>query len=227
MTEDSNELPLLDHSTRSLLVLFGSGRHTPGAGSGASLSGALAANLLITVAEITIRKNITPLLDWKKKKSDLIGSLRSLEEYVQADSDTFDEVIASRKLRDASRGTQERDRHRRRALDFQRTATEIPVQIGHQCVTIARHGIELFDFGFQAARGDSTTGIALALASAESCVAIVNLNLKDFQASAWRDGIAKKGLELTNAIRDIHPQIQKRVESMTSQWPDDSQGRLF
>jgi formiminotetrahydrofolate cyclodeaminase len=57
MSDNSQkQLEYLDLPTKDLLVRFGEGKHIPGSGSAAALSGLLACQLIKTVCKLTRRK---------------------------------------------------------------------------------------------------------------------------------------------------------------------------
>ncbi len=157
---------LLDRTVTDLLELFAAGKNTPGAGSAAALTGAVAGSLLQAVARYTIRVAGKP--DADSSFLDRAGILleearersRRLSEAVDEDAAAFERFWQSR-----SKG------------DLQE-AIEIPIKVAEQCAALGEIGVELHEKGFKAARGEAKTAVLLALAGGEAAMHIARLNLK-------------------------------------------------
>src|SRR4051794_33954350 len=114
----------LDRMTHDLLDLFAGGRNTPGAGSAAALTGALAGSVLQTVARHTIKaaegaKRREVYAPFKERAEVILEEARnrsqSLRAAVDADAAAFDRFWQDR--------TEE---------NLQR-ATDIPIEIAEHC----------------------------------------------------------------------------------------------
>jgi formiminotetrahydrofolate cyclodeaminase len=165
MTTDDS---FLDRTTRDLLDLFAAGRNTPGAGSAAALTGALAGSVLQTVARHTIkaaegskREAYTP---FRERAEAILEEARDrsvrLREAADADATAFDKFWQDR--------TEE-------ALQ---RATDIPIEIAGHCAALAEIGLELHERGFRNAQGEAAAAIFSAIAGGETAAHIAHLNLK-------------------------------------------------
>jgi formiminotetrahydrofolate cyclodeaminase/Zn-dependent peptidase ImmA (M78 family) len=182
---------LIDQPTSQLLEKFGAGKHKPGSGSAAALQGLLSAQLLRTVIALTTdpsraERYVSALPRLRSIKLELERRIiPSLEQLFQSDSDHFGRTIRLRQLRDA-----EADPVRRRPLADNATAalvqaTEIPIQIAKECIELARYALEVFDDGFQSARGDSGVALSTAVSAIFGALSIVELNLRGSEESKW------------------------------------------
>jgi formiminotetrahydrofolate cyclodeaminase len=213
--------PLLDQTARDLLEAFGAGKPTPGAGSAAALAGLLAANLLITVCEMTVERKIRMLLNWPEVKARLVIARDALARLLQEDSDLFDEVIRSRVQKREAKDDADREKLLRKNLEREKEATDLPLIIAEHCLNVANDGFLIFDFAFQAARADTTVAISSAATAAEGCMAIISLNLKSFQPSQWREQTGNAVLELLLKIDLLREQVRLRIERLRALWPGD------
>ena len=157
---------LLDRTSADLLDLFAAGKNTPGAGSAAALTGAVAGSLLQAVARYTIRIAGKPDADasYLERAEALLEEVRErsrrLSEAVDEDAVAFERFWRTRNKGDL------------------REAIEVPIKIAEQCAALGEIGAELSEKGFKAARGEAKTAFLLALASGEAAVHIARLNLK-------------------------------------------------
>lgn len=147
----------LDRTSADLLDLFAAGKNTPGAGSAAALTGAVAGSLLQAVARYTIRAG----------KRDAEALLEEIRERSRRLSEAVDEDAA------AFKGF-----WRLKTEEALRPAIEVPLAIAEHCAALVEIGTELYENGFKAARGEAKTAVLLAFASGESAVSIARLNLK-------------------------------------------------
>lgn len=155
---------LLDLTSTDLLDLFAAGKNTPGAGSAAALTGALAGSLLQAVARYTIRAARKPGADasYLERAEALLEEVlersRLLSMAVDEDAAAFERFW--------------------RLKEETGPVIEVPFGIAEQCAMLGEIGIELHEKGFKAARGEASTAVRLALASGESALHIARLNLE-------------------------------------------------
>lgn len=164
---------LLDKTAADLLDLFAAGKNTPGAGSAAALTGALAGSLLQAVARYTIRAAAKgkAYTDFRERAEAL---LEEVTERSRRLSRAVDEDAAAFELY-----------WRERTSEALRPATEVPVAIAEHCAALAEAGIELREHGFKAARGEAATAVLLAVASGEAALHVARLNLKFAGTAPW------------------------------------------
>lgn len=211
MSHDAGEL--LQLPTDELLKKFASGGHKPGSGSAAALLGLLACKLLQTVISLTDR----PGYESSKQQLSLVnqGLLGEIEpalvDAFREDSIQFDRVIQARHARDAQKDPALRESLGRKALAELRKATDIPMSIAEKCTTLAERGLDVFDLGFRAARGDSSVAISSALAGASGALAIVYLNLKSFRGAKWATESIASADSLQKRVAGLQVQFVDRV----------------
>lgn len=178
---DYLKLPLSD-----LVACFASGDACPGVGTAAGLTGAVAAGLIGTVAQIIGRNDKDR--EFHARASEIAETSASIGERlarsITEDARIFQRVIEARRARDAADGS-EKDDLAEQALEALRPAIQLPLEVAAKSLELAGLAKELFDHGLQSASSDARTAIAVALAGAESSLAAVALNLESFEAGDW------------------------------------------
>jgi formiminotetrahydrofolate cyclodeaminase len=158
----------LDRTAADLLALFAAGKNTPGAGSAAALTGALAGSLLQAVARYTIRATDASYLERAKALLEQARERsRRLSDAVNEDAAAFERYW------------------RLRTEEALGPAIEVPLAIAEHCAALGEIGAELQEKGFKPARGEAKTAVLLALASGEAAVHIARLNLKFAKAGLY------------------------------------------
>lgn len=176
----------LDRTSADLLDLFAAGKNTPGAGSAAALTGALAGSLLQAVARYTIRAARKPDADasYLERAEALLEEVRErsrlLSVAVDEDAAAFERFW---RLKGEALGP----------------VIEVPLGIAEQCAALGEIGVELHDHGFKPARGEASTAVRLAIASGEAAVHIARLNL-EFAGTSFPD---ERLLSLDQRLRDL------------------------
>jgi formiminotetrahydrofolate cyclodeaminase len=192
----------LHRTAEELLDLFAAGRNTPGAGSAAALTGALAGSVLQTVARHTLKaatsaKRAEVYAPFRERAEILLEEARdrshSLRAAVDADAAAFDRFWGSR--------TEE---------DLQR-ATDIPFEIARHCAALAEIGIELYDHGFRNAQGEAAAATLSAIAAGEAAAYAAQLNLKFAGTAAWTEGAREEVRDLRRRLRGIRELVEARV----------------
>lgn len=211
---------LLDLSARALLTKFGSGGHKPGSGSAAALLGVMACKLLQTVITLSANRD-----DYKEHQGKLaLANENILAEFepalinaVQEDSVQFDRVISLRRARDAATNETTKRRLREQALDELKAATKIPLNIAELSIRLGQKGLEVFDFGFRAALGDSGVAISSALAAASGSLSIIYLNLTSFKGGEWARETRIKADALAVEVGKLHVELFNRLERLQAE----------
>jgi formiminotetrahydrofolate cyclodeaminase len=147
---------LIELPTSELLVRFGEGGHKPGSGSAAALSGFYAAALTQTVAKLTLKKeqyaDLFPVVELVRQQARSIQE--QLQQLFQEDAIKFDRVMKLRLARDAEADPASKRVLRDQARAALSDATETPLEIARQCISLAEKALYLFDHGYKAVRGD-------------------------------------------------------------------------
>lgn len=224
------DIDYLSHPTIELLEEYGGGRHIPGSGSAAALSGLIGLELLKTVCKLTIRRP-----QYQKFHEQMKFILQRLEfEYkprliklFNEDIKTFDTVSKLRKARDGAPNEKEKERLNREALDVQKEATYIPLNISKTCLEIIQFAITIFDKGFKSARGDSGVAISNLLAAISGALFVVFLNLKSYKESKWLREITTEADVVLLKYDAIHKEAFKRVMNLYTESLDTNQLQLF
>lgn len=190
----------LPRTTLDLLELFAAGRNTPGAGSAAALTGALAGSVLQTVARHTIKaaegsKRREVYAPFRERAEALLGEARDrsvlLRDAVDADAAAFDRFWQDR------------------TEDAHQQATDIPIEIAGHCIALAEIGLELHERGFRNAQGEAAAATLSAIASGETAAHIAHLNLQF--AGGWGEERKKKVRALRRRLRDLRGLIEAEL----------------
>lgn len=189
---------LTDLSVDKLLRKFGAGNHKPGSGSASAFQGMLSAKLILTVINLTERKNSKG--NYTRHLPELLGIRKDIEEKIypelerlfHEDALEFDKVIDLRRQRD-----DESDPFKKHAIledlkNSLKKATEIPIDIAECCLQLADFSVATFDGGFQSARGDSGVALNGAIAAVVGCLNIIELNLISLPLTDWTTAIIRK-----------------------------------
>lgn len=190
---------LLERTAADLLEAFAAGTNTPGAGSAAALTGAVAGSLLQAAARYAIKaagrrggsdflERAEALLDEARERS------RRLSLAVDEDIAAFEQYWQAR--------TDE-------AL---RPAIDVPLGIAHECRALAAIGLELYDRGSRSARGETATALLSAVASGEAAVSIARLNLGAARDPSWLDSRREAIQALGRGLDELRREIRARIE---------------
>lgn len=217
------EEKLLNLKASELLSKFGAGNATPGSGSAAALQGILAAQLLLTVIELTNDSRrfasyshcLPRLLEIKENLQ--LGIIPNLEQLFQDDSDQFDVVIRLRTEKDKATEALTKRQKNDEVLSATVIATEYPIQIARNCVELGKIALEVFDLGFKSARGDSGVAVNLAISGIAGSLSIIELNLLSFSENGWTKQIRETCDILMGDLDDLQYQSRQRLLSQRLQ----------
>lgn len=190
---------LLDRTAAELLEAFAAGTKTPGAGSAAALTGAVAGSLLQAAARYAIKaagrrggsdflERAEAILDEARERS------RRLSLAVDEDVAAFEQYWKDR------------------TDETLRPAIDIPLQIAHECVALAGIGLELYDRGSRSARGEAATAVLSAVASGVAAMSIARLNLGAARDPSWVDSRKEKIQTLGRGLDELRREIRARIE---------------
>lgn len=175
----------LDRTARDLLDLFATGKTVPGAVSAAALQGALSGSLIQAVARYTLKSDprAAALLDSAREKSE------RLRKAVDEDSAAFRQYWQSRVEEDLRR------------------ATEIPIAIAEDCAALAETALDLYEWGFKNARGESAAAALSALAAGEAALRAALLNLKLSNDPDWAARTSEAIRSRAGALRELRERL--------------------
>jgi glutamate formiminotransferase len=157
---------------------------TPGGGSAAAASGAMAAGLAGMVASMSRGKKA--YLQYESQLSEAISRLTQLREElksaIDADADAYNAVMKAYKAaKETSGGGQ------RVITAALRQATSVPLGVAENVVEVARIAAGLQPITNPNMNSDLTTAIALARAALEGALANVQINLDSIQPDSSED----------------------------------------
>jgi glutamate formiminotransferase/formiminotetrahydrofolate cyclodeaminase len=168
----------LSESTGSFARMVASNTPTPGGGSVAAYSGALAASLALMVCRLTAGKKkyaeSEPRI--KEIEADLQSLSARLNALITEDAASFDAVMAAYRL---PKETEEEKRERDRQIQSAgREAAAAPMETARCAVEVLKLLNELSSIGNQNAFSDIATGGQMALAATKGACYNVGVNLQ-------------------------------------------------
>jgi glutamate formiminotransferase/formiminotetrahydrofolate cyclodeaminase len=157
---------------------------TPGGGSAAAASGAMAAGLAAMVASMSRGKKA--YLQYESQLSEALAQLSILREElkaaIDADAESYNEVRkAYRAAKDSADGS-------KLIVSALRQATNAPIGVAEKVVEVRRIANELKPITNPNMGSDLTTAIALANAGLEGSLANVQINLDSLEHESDEDG---------------------------------------
>ena len=168
---------LVNKTVTDLLDAFAAPTPTPGGGSAAALSGAIAAALLEMVASMPKTKNNTP--EDRTALDTVLPRLKALRaqltDLVDRDSASYDAVVAAYKLPKATDG--EKAVRKTAVRDAMRGATEVPRETALASFTLAHLAQTVALHGNPTAKSDVSVALGLAMQAASGARANVEINL--------------------------------------------------
>src|SRR3954471_20547977 len=161
---------------------------TPGGGSAAAASGAMAAGLATMVASMSRGKKA--YLQYERELSDAIARLSQLREElkaaIDADAESYNAVMKAYK---EAKGASDADTIIDAALKH---ATTVPLGVAERAREVATLAEKLGPVTNPNMKSDLTTASALAKAAIEGAMANVEINLASIKDTAFVEGIRSK-----------------------------------
>jgi glutamate formiminotransferase/formiminotetrahydrofolate cyclodeaminase len=190
------------------------GTATPGGGSAAAYSGAMAAALVSMVARLTIGKN--GYLDVERDMEKILAESEVLREEltlaVKQDSDAFTRVMAAYKKPKS-------DQDREKAIhDATLEASEVPLGVAKKALQIFELAIKTAELGNKNAITDAGAGANLALAAVTSAGYNVRINL----GSLINKKESKRLLSELISIEVSALEMKKKIKEVVTE-----RGKLF
>ncbi|HCM97120.1 MAG: glutamate formimidoyltransferase [Chloroflexi bacterium GWB2_49_20] len=196
----------------SILDEFASSRPTPGGGSAAAYTGAMAAALVSMVARLTIGKKKYSSVEAQMQEILLQSEkIRSqLKDYVQQDAQAFERVMAAFKLPNES---SELETARMHAIeDATRYAAQIPMQVAQWSVMILALSERTAVLGNINAISDAGSAGALAMASIKSASYNVRINLANLTNEVTIESMQTQIEQLEKRAANIERQLLKSIK---------------
>jgi glutamate formiminotransferase len=156
---------------------------TPGGGSAAAATGAMAAGLASMVASMSRGKKA--YLQYESQLSEAIARLSQLREElksaIDADAESYNLVMKAYK---SAKGSSDGDAAISAALQ---QATSVPLGVAEKAVEVAEIAASLKPISNPNMKSDLTTAIALAKAALEGALANVEINLDSLKKDSLKD----------------------------------------
>jgi glutamate formiminotransferase/formiminotetrahydrofolate cyclodeaminase len=165
---------------------------TPGGGSAAAASGAMAAGLASMVASMSRGKKA--YLQYESQLSEAIARLGQLREElkaaIDADAESYNSVMKAYK---SAKESTDGDAAIAAAL---KQATSVPLGVAENAVEVAKIAANLKPITNPNMKSDLTTAIALARAALEGALANVEINLESLKDDGFVSETRKRALTL-------------------------------
>lgn len=203
--------------TSELLEKFGEGNHIPGSGSASALSALLAIELMITVCKLTLTKekykSVYEEITFIQSQLESLHKPKLKEHFIK-DIEVFDQVSKIRRKRDKEKNAMVKNLLARQATEKLKDATEIPIEICRQSLTLTIYAFSIFDKGFQSAQGDSGVAISNLLSAISGSLFVTLINLKTGRKSKWNEKLRNTTEALAKEYQKTHREAIKRVLSL-------------
>jgi formiminotetrahydrofolate cyclodeaminase len=201
----------LDASLRSFLDDVASDKPTPGGGSVAALSGALAAALLSMVCRLTIGKkgyeNVQE--DMKRLLKEAEEARVRMQQLAAEDAEAYDRVAEAFRM---DRSTPEAKERRRQAIqEALKGAAEVPLETAEKCVDVLRIAAEVAAKGNVNALSDAGTAAHLATAGFHGAAMNVEINLASIKGEDFVSRAQGRLEALEEEARRLHEEASRQV----------------
>jgi formiminotetrahydrofolate cyclodeaminase len=176
---------LVTKTVTELLDAFAAPTPTPGGGSAAALSGAVAAALLEMVAAMP--KTKTGAADERAALDAMLPELATLRSRLTAlvdrDAASYDAVVAAYRL---PKNTDDEKAARKSAVrDAMRGATEVPLETARAAARLVALGSRVADQGNPNARTDAAVAVDMARTAVAGAIQNVEINLEGLNDAAF------------------------------------------
>jgi formiminotetrahydrofolate cyclodeaminase len=197
---------LMELSVRELLDAFSAPTPTPGGGSAASFSGALATSLLMMVAALPKTRHGT-----REDVEALAGSARVLSQLrerfvilVDEDTAAYDAVVQAYRLPKSDDA--ERQRRQQAVQDALRRATDVPLEVMRTSDAAAAEGGVIARNGSAPAASDVGVGLELLRAASTGAALNVRANLRSIRDETY---VA----QVKEALQELEVGIERTLTS--------------
>ena len=176
---------LVNKTVTDLIDAFAAPTPTPGGGSAAALTGAVAAALLEMVASMPKTRTGTP--EERAALDAVLPNLRalraSLTALVDRDSASYDAVVAAYKLPKATDA--EKAARKTAVRDAMRGATDVPLETARSAAHLVAHGRAVAANGNPNARTDAAVAVNMARTAVFGAIQNVEINLDSVGDDAY------------------------------------------
>ena len=203
---------LVDKTVREFLEETASDSVTPGGGSAAALSGALAAALGTMVCNLTLGKEqyVNVKSEILEIKTKMESNLKRLTALIDEDANAFNDVMSAFKL---PKSTEEEKTTRSNAIqEGYKKAINIPMEtakLSLQCLGLMS---TLVLKGNQNAVTDAGTGALVALSAVRGAIYNIKINLTSVKDQDYVKKMKNEINNLDNSALEFYRQINSEVE---------------
>jgi formiminotetrahydrofolate cyclodeaminase len=198
---------LSELTIKEFLEKIASDPPTPGGGSVAALSAALAASLTEMVTNLTIgKKGYGDVEDEMKSVSQDALKLKSdLVSAIDNDSNAYNEVMTALKLP----GETEAEKHHREEMiqSGLKQATLVPMAVAEYAIKVMELAGKTVAKGNKNAITDGAVGVMMAKTAVLSALYNVKINLRTIKDSAFIDRISKQ-------VKDLEQNVLRREKEL-------------
>jgi methenyltetrahydrofolate cyclohydrolase len=189
-----------DHSISAFLDALGSSDPTPGGGTAAAVSGAIAVSLLMMVAGLPRTRGNTDAerVQLGETRAALVGVRDRLLRLADTDTEAYNAVTAAYRL---PKGADEEKAARQEAIQrAMRGATDAPLDILRAVAEAMGRAKVVGEFGNPSASSDVRVALELLEAAGAGAAANVEINLTALQDDAFCKAAASAMIELSNQL---------------------------
>jgi glutamate formiminotransferase/formiminotetrahydrofolate cyclodeaminase len=195
----------------SFLDALASGTPTPGGGSAAAYTGAMAAALVAMVARLTLGKKKYAESEVQMQTIlEQADTLRAaLTEAVQRDADAFEAWMAAIKL---PKDTPEQEAGRTQAIQQAAlNAALVPLEVARKVLAVLELSVKVATLGNLNAISDAGSGAALARAALTSAGWNVQVNCLSLNDSSTRESLLNELRQLEAGAVELEAQVKQQM----------------
>jgi len=198
-----------DQKIADFLETLSSDTPTPGGGTTAALSGALAASLVSMVASLSIGKK--KYEGYESLYEETIGKMKQLSEKLQDDMDddasAFNEVMKALKM---SKKTPEEKKERKEALQkSMKKAADSPLNIAESVVKVAVYAKEMVKYGNKNAVSDASCALELSNAAFNMAKENIDINLSSIKEKDYCAKVEGRIEELKTQLKNTMKELKE------------------
>ena len=205
---------LIDKTVSGFVEELASNSPAPGGGSTAALAGTLGAALSVMVCNFTVDNpkfsDVKAEISLVKKKG--IDLKNSLMEYIDGDTDAFDEVMMAYKL---PKGTDaEKTLRVERIQEATKQATLLPLKVAEACIEVLKLSIRVLTIGNPNTACDAAVSGVVAYAGFQGAIFNVKINLSSIKDETFIQNVREKIIGLQEEADKYNQLILGRAKEV-------------
>jgi glutamate formiminotransferase/formiminotetrahydrofolate cyclodeaminase len=196
---------------RDLLAQVAAGTATPGGGTVAAVSGALAAALTRMVANLTIgRKQYAGVQEDMREAEAAVARLQEeLLDLAVRDSAAFDSIMAACRLPKGA--PQEQEARRQAVQEATRQAARVPLATAERAVKVLEFLLRIAASGNVNGMTDATVAVAMAEAAVQGAAANVRVNVASLEDAALAGHFVQQIGAFESQAGDLATQVREII----------------